>query len=164
MRIVLWAWAWSWSFLSISKYILAQRKWSNCTISDVWSAGCVVAELLLGQPIFPGDSGVDQLVEIIKVESTSSTAYWKNWDLLNFSVAARSEFNVILNLFLFRIFRKIYIIIRFSGFRYSNTRTNPRDESQLHGIQVSPDQEPSMGEGEITDPKHYTLHNMVVVF
>eukprot|EP00069_Balaena_mysticetus_P018830 bmy_11749T0 len=33
---------------------------------DVWSAGCVLAELLLGQPIFPGDSGVDQLVEIIK--------------------------------------------------------------------------------------------------
>nr|XP_032518548.1 glycogen synthase kinase-3 beta isoform X6 [Danaus plexippus plexippus] len=37
---------------------------------DVWSAGCVVAELLLGQPIFPGDSGVDQLVEIIKVLGT----------------------------------------------------------------------------------------------
>ena len=26
---------------------------------DVWSVGCVVAELLLGQPLFPGDSGVD---------------------------------------------------------------------------------------------------------
>lgn len=37
--------------------------------TDVWSAGCVLAELLLGQPIFPGDSGVDQLVEIIKVRS-----------------------------------------------------------------------------------------------
>ncbi|XP_063697139.1 glycogen synthase kinase-3 beta-like isoform X1 [Culicoides brevitarsis] len=37
---------------------------------DVWSAGCVLAELLLGQPIFPGDSGVDQLVEIIKVLGT----------------------------------------------------------------------------------------------
>lgn len=35
---------------------------------DIWSAGCVLAELLLGQPIFPGDSGVDQLVEIIKVQ------------------------------------------------------------------------------------------------
>ncbi len=34
---------------------------------DVWSVGCVMAELLLGQPLFPGDSGVDQLVEIIKV-------------------------------------------------------------------------------------------------
>lgn len=34
---------------------------------DIWSAGCVLAELLLGQPIFPCDSGVDQLVEIIKV-------------------------------------------------------------------------------------------------
>lgn len=37
---------------------------------DVWSAGCVMAELLLGQPVFPGESGVDQLVEIIKVLGT----------------------------------------------------------------------------------------------
>ncbi|KAL1426417.1 hypothetical protein MTO96_003418 [Rhipicephalus appendiculatus] len=42
------------------------------TMIDVWSAGCVLAELLLGQPIFPGDSGVDQLVEIIKVLGTPS--------------------------------------------------------------------------------------------
>lgn len=41
----------------------------TCNI-DVWSAGCVMAELLLGQPIFPGESGVDQLVEIIKVLGT----------------------------------------------------------------------------------------------
>ncbi|CAM0881047.1 unnamed protein product [Alopecurus aequalis] len=40
------------------------------TAIDVWSAGCVFAELLLGQPVFPGDSGVDQLVEIIKVLGT----------------------------------------------------------------------------------------------
>ncbi|KAI3381542.1 hypothetical protein SNEBB_008705 [Seison nebaliae] len=41
----------------------------QCTI-DLWSAGCVFAELLIGQPLFPGDSGVDQLVEIIKVIGT----------------------------------------------------------------------------------------------
>lgn len=43
---------------------------TSSSSSDVWSAGCVLAELLLGQPIFPGDSGVDQLVEIIKVLGT----------------------------------------------------------------------------------------------
>lgn len=37
---------------------------------DVWSLGCVMAELLLGQPLFPGESSVDQLVEIIKVLGT----------------------------------------------------------------------------------------------
>lgn len=39
---------------------------------DIWSVGCVLAELLLGQPLFPGESGVDQLVEIIKVLGTPS--------------------------------------------------------------------------------------------
>ncbi|CAK9304080.1 unnamed protein product [Gordionus sp. m RMFG-2023] len=39
---------------------------------DIWSAGCVLAELMLGHPLFPGDSGVDQLVEIIKILGTPS--------------------------------------------------------------------------------------------
>lgn len=44
---------------------------SNYTTQiDVWSVGCVIAELMLRQPIFPGESGVDQLVEIIKVLGT----------------------------------------------------------------------------------------------
>lgn len=37
---------------------------------DIWSAGCVVAEMTLGQPLFPGQSGIDQLVEIIKLLGT----------------------------------------------------------------------------------------------
>lgn len=40
------------------------------TAIDMWSVGCVLAELLLGQPLFPGESGVDQLVEVIKVLGT----------------------------------------------------------------------------------------------
>lgn len=39
---------------------------------DIWSTGCVMAELMQGQPLFPGESGIDQLVEIIKVLGTPS--------------------------------------------------------------------------------------------
>ncbi|KAJ1671702.1 glycogen synthase kinase 3, partial [Spiromyces aspiralis] len=39
---------------------------------DIWSAGCVMAELILGQPLFPGESSIDQLVEIIKILGTPS--------------------------------------------------------------------------------------------
>jgi len=42
------------------------------TAVDVWSAGCVMAELMLGYPLFPGQSCVDQLVRIIKVLGTPS--------------------------------------------------------------------------------------------
>lgn len=41
-------------------------------VVDIWSTGCVMAELMLGQPLFPGESGIDQLVEIIKVLGTPS--------------------------------------------------------------------------------------------
>lgn len=37
---------------------------------DMWSIGCVIVELVLGQPLFPGESAVDQLVEIIKILGT----------------------------------------------------------------------------------------------
>ena len=36
----------------------------------MWSVGCILAELILGTPIFAGDSSVDQLVEIVKVLGT----------------------------------------------------------------------------------------------
>lgn len=37
---------------------------------DVWSMGCVIGELVLGRPLFPGDNPSDQLVEIIKILGT----------------------------------------------------------------------------------------------
>ena len=33
---------------------------------DVWAVGCLVAEMLTGDPLFPGDSDIDQLYHIIK--------------------------------------------------------------------------------------------------
>jgi len=42
------------------------------TAIDTWSVGCVFGELLLGSPLFPGESGVGQLIEIIKVLGSPS--------------------------------------------------------------------------------------------
>ncbi|KAJ3414156.1 Cyclin-dependent kinase-like 3 [Chytridiales sp. JEL 0842] len=33
---------------------------------DVWAAGCIFAEVLTGQPLFPGDTDIDQLYRIMK--------------------------------------------------------------------------------------------------
>jgi len=37
---------------------------------DVWSVGCVIAELCLNKPIFPGKSAKEQLYEIMKILGT----------------------------------------------------------------------------------------------
>ena len=37
---------------------------------DVWSIGCVIAELVLNKAIFPGKSAIDQMSEIIKILGT----------------------------------------------------------------------------------------------
>ena len=37
---------------------------------DVWSIGCVIAELVLNKPIFPGKSATEQFLEIMKILGT----------------------------------------------------------------------------------------------
>jgi glycogen synthase kinase 3 beta len=37
---------------------------------DVWSIGCVIAEMFLGEPIFPGTSSRDQMIKIITLLGT----------------------------------------------------------------------------------------------
>jgi glycogen synthase kinase 3 beta len=39
---------------------------------DLWSMGCVLGELLQGIPLFQGENGVDQLVQVIKILGTPS--------------------------------------------------------------------------------------------
>ncbi len=40
------------------------------TAVDVWAVGCVIGEFMLGQPLFPGENGADQLVQIVKILGT----------------------------------------------------------------------------------------------
>jgi mitogen-activated protein kinase 15 len=50
--------------------LLGSRSYSKPT--DVWSVGCIIAELLMGKPIFPGDSTLHQLEKIVEFTGTPS--------------------------------------------------------------------------------------------
>ncbi|KAM3371758.1 hypothetical protein ACQJBY_018922 [Aegilops geniculata] len=44
---------------------------------DLWSAGCILAELLAGKPIMPGRTEVEQLHKIFKLCGSPAEEYWK---------------------------------------------------------------------------------------
>ncbi|XP_074590897.1 putative serine/threonine-protein kinase At1g54610 isoform X2 [Curcuma longa] len=44
---------------------------------DLWSAGCILAELLARKPIMPGRTEVEQLHKIFKLCGSPSDEYWK---------------------------------------------------------------------------------------
>lgn len=50
---------------------------------DLWSAGCILAELLAGKPIMPGRTEVEQLHRIYKLCGSPSDEYWKKSRLPN---------------------------------------------------------------------------------
>lgn len=45
---------------------------------DIWSVGCIFAELMLRMPYLPGDSDVDQLAKIFQARGTPKEGEWPN--------------------------------------------------------------------------------------
>lgn len=50
---------------------------------DLWSAGCILAELLARRPIMPGRTEVEQLHKIFKLCGSPSEEYWKKFKFPN---------------------------------------------------------------------------------
>ncbi|KAG5019558.1 hypothetical protein AAZX31_06G158800 [Glycine max] len=53
---------------------------------DLWSAGCILAELLAGKPIMPGRTEVEQLHKIFKLCGSPSEEYWRKYRLPNATI------------------------------------------------------------------------------
>ncbi|KZP12159.1 Pkinase-domain-containing protein [Athelia psychrophila] len=55
--------------------LLGSRHYS--TAIDMWSVGCIFAEMVCkGQPLFPGDSEIDQIFKIFRILGTPSEENW----------------------------------------------------------------------------------------
>lgn len=52
---------------------------------DMWAAGCILAELILREPLFPGTSDIDQLGKIFTIRGCPTAEDWPGVeDLPNF--------------------------------------------------------------------------------
>lgn len=56
--------------------LLGSRTYS--TSIDMWSAGCILAEMFTGRPLFAGSSNDDQLQRIFKIMGTPTPRTWPN--------------------------------------------------------------------------------------
>ncbi|KAJ1633309.1 cell division control protein 2 2 [Pavlovales sp. CCMP2436] len=55
--------------------ILLGSKLYACPV-DVWSVGTIMAEMITGQPLFPGDSEIDELFKIFRLLGTPREDVW----------------------------------------------------------------------------------------
>jgi non-specific serine/threonine protein kinase len=60
--------------------LLGSRMYS--TSIDIWSAGCIMAEMYTGRPLFPGTTNEDQLQKIFRLMGTPNEQTWPNINLL----------------------------------------------------------------------------------
>ncbi|KAI1311288.1 Cyclin-dependent kinase 3 [Mortierella claussenii] len=60
--------------------LMGSRHYS--TAVDMWSIGCIFAEMITRRALFPGDSEIDELFKIFKIRGTPNSTIWPGCDQL----------------------------------------------------------------------------------
>lgn len=71
------------------------------TSIDIWSAGCIMAEMYTGRPLFPGTTNEDQINKIFRLMGTPSERFWPGISQFpeykpNFNMYAAQDLRLIL--------------------------------------------------------------------
>lgn len=71
----------------------------NCdkygTAVDMWSVGCILAEMLLGEPLIQGTDELDQLNKIFRLLGTPTEESWPAWNTLpNYQKITFKQYNI----------------------------------------------------------------------
>lgn len=61
---------------------------------DIWSIGCIFAEMITRIPLFTGDSEIDQIFRIFKRLGTPTKEVWSNIDIMPFMKESYPKWNV----------------------------------------------------------------------
>jgi len=78
------------------------------TSIDIWSAGCIMAEMYTGRPLFSGTTNEDQLVRIFRIMGTPSERTWPG-------ISQYSEYNQNFQIYATQDLRSILPQISLSG-------------------------------------------------
>jgi len=87
--------------------VLMGSKHYNTSV-DMWSAGCIFAEMLTGRPLFPGTSEKDQLHKIFQILGTPTLESWPGMEQLP---QYKTDFPV----FPAKDFRKLFTMLDSNG-------------------------------------------------
>lgn len=63
--------------------LLGSRIYS--TPIDMWSVGCIFGEMLLEEPLFPGEGEIDQVNKIFRLVGSPAEESWPGYSSLPFA-------------------------------------------------------------------------------
>lgn len=137
------------------------------TSIDIWSAGCIMAEMYTGRPLFPGTTNEDQLLRIFRIMGTPSERTWPG-------ISQYSEYNQNFQIYATQDLKNILPQISFNGIELLQRMLQLRPDLRISAFdalqhpwftdlntQMRPPQQHQMGMHHHHPPRDFAQHGMI---